>query len=252
MLLMHIHTDAPRAYTPIDLCPAASIGPLQELHRMCCLQAAASPTTTPINPHAPQSFSSGACKGRGANLYTGDGSKNSIVVPAAKSQQSQPNGDLIAALEAHLPSSAMQPDTQSVPQPSGDPEYALEDASSSARQPGNKDMQLQSDIRHVEQQAQRPGSSSLPGQQKVQATEQLLQSSQHQPTQLGGQQAVVDEWQVPPQGQSEEGRPSRHTERSTGQKKDKKKKKGHQLLECERLDRWGHDKFEETQVFTIC
>ncbi len=215
------------------------------------LQAAASPITTPITPNVPQSSSSGACKGRGCNMYTGDGSGDYYGVLAAKSQQSQPNGDLIAAFEAHLPSSAMQPDTQSVQQPRGDPEYAIEDASPSARQPGNSNMQLQSASMHVEQQAQRPGSSRLPGQQQVQATEQLLQSSQHQPAQLGGQQAVVDGWQVQPQGQSEDGRPSRQTERSTGQKKDKKKK-GPQPLECESLVKWGHDKFEEIQVFTVC
>ncbi len=183
-------------------------------------------------------------------MFTGDGSGDYYGVLAAKSQQSQPSGNLIAALEAHLPSSAMQPDTQSVQQPRGDPEYALEDASLSARQPGNQDMQLHSTSMHVEQQAQRNGSSSLLRKQQVQATEQLLQSSQHQPTQLGEQQAVVNGWQAQPWALSEEGRPSRHTERSTGQKNaQKKKKKGPQLLECEQVVRWGHDKFEEIQVF---
>jgi len=77
--------------------------------------------------------------------------------------------------------------------------------------------------------------------------QQLQQSSGDQPAiQLGGQQ-------VQPQGQSEEGRPSRHTGKSTGQKKDKKKKKKRpQLLESERLIRWGHDKFQEIQVFATC
>jgi len=186
-------------------------------------------------------------------MFTGDGSGDYYGVLAAKSQQSQPNGDLSAALEAHLPSSAMQPDTQSVQQPRGDPGHAIEDASPSARQPGNQDMQLQSTSMHVEQQPMRNGSSSLPGEQQVQAPQQLLHSSQHQPVQLGGQQAVVDGWQVQPQGQSEEGRPGRHTEKATGQKQaQKKKKKRPQLLECEEVVTWGHDKFEEIQVFTVC
>ncbi len=206
-------------------------------------------------------------------MYTGDGSGDYYGVLAAKSQQSQPNGDLIAAFEAHLPSSAMQPDTQSVQQPRGDPEYAIEDASPSARQPGNEDMQLQSDIMHVEQQPQRPGSSSLPGQQQVQATEQLLQSNHHQPGQFDGQQAVVDGWQVQPRGQSEEGRPSRQTEKSTGQEKAQQKKKkgpsrqcegafedgqvqgglgmGQGKTECERVATWGHDKYLVI-TFTTC
>ncbi len=182
-------------------------------------------------------------------MFTGDGSGDYYGVLAAKSQQSQPNGDLSAALEAHLPSSAMQPDTQSVQQPRGDPGHAIEDASPSARQPGNQDMQLHSTSMQVEQQAMRNGSSSLLGQQQVQATQQLLQSLQHQPVQLDGQQAVVHGWQVQPPGESEEGRPSRHTERSTGDKQNNKKKKGPQL-DCERLARWGHDKFEAIQVFT--
>ena len=114
-------------------------------------------------------------------------------------------------------------------------------------------MQLQSTSMHVEQQPMRNGSSSLPGEQQVQAPQQLLHSSQDQPVQLGGQQAVVDGWQVQPQGQSEEGRPGRHTEKATGQKQaQKKKKRRPQVLECEEVVTWGHNKFEEIQVSTVC
>ncbi len=107
----------------------------------------------------------------------------------------------------------------------------------------------------------------------MQAPQQLLQSLQHQPTQLGGQQAVVDGWQVQPRGQSEDGRPSRQTERSTGQKKAQMKKKkapsqqhegdfedgkvqgglgrGQGKTECERVATWGHDKYQVI-LFTTC
>ena len=134
----------------------------------------------------------------------------------------------------------------------------------------------------VEQQPEHEGRSRqqrwLPGQQQVQATQQ-------QPVQLGGQQALVDGQQVPderqhlqPQGQREEGRPSRQTTKSAGHKK--MKQQGHSQqgdvlqrqsavrdgvlqgglgrgqgrmgrLECERVIRRRHDKSEETQVFTI-
>ncbi len=99
---------------------------------------------------------------------------------------------------------------------------------------------------------------------------------------VDGQQVPDERQHVQPQGQHEEGRPSRQTKKSTGQKKNKKKKQqGHSQqgdvlqrqgavedgrvqgglgrgqgnmsgLECERVIRWGHDKFEETQVVTIC
>ncbi|DBA85667.1 TPA: hypothetical protein ACH3X1_005241 [Trebouxia sp. C0004] len=79
-------------------------------------------------------------------------------------------------------------------------------------------------------QPKHKGSSRQQREQQVQATEQLLQFNQHHPIQLGGQ-ALVDGHQVPderqqvqPQGQTEEGRPSRQTEKSTGQEKHRKKK----------------------------
>ncbi|DBA99351.1 TPA: hypothetical protein ACH3X3_011952 [Trebouxia sp. C0006] len=142
-------------------------------------------------------------------------------------------------------------------------------SSPSGSQPGNEDNQPQFISTLVEQQPEHEGSSRqqrwLPQEQQVQAHQQLLQSSQDQPTQLDGQQAVVDGWQEQPRGQSEDGRPSRQTERSTGQKKAQVKNKkapswqhegafgGGQVLggvsrrlgktECERVAIWGHDKY---------
>jgi hypothetical protein len=95
-----------------------------------------------------------------------------------------------------------------------------------------------------------PSSSVQPDDPSAQ---QLQQSSGDQPAvQLGGQLAPFIGQHVQPRGQREEGRPSRHTERSTGQKKaqKKKKKKAPQFLECERVITWGHDKYQEIKVFT--
>ncbi|DBA95996.1 TPA: hypothetical protein ACH3X1_001503 [Trebouxia sp. C0004] len=256
-------------------------------------KAAVSPLTTPSTPHVPQASSSGVCKGRGSNMFI---SGDYCGILAAKSQQPQPqpHNDLIAAFVVHLPSSAVQPDDQSVEQPQSTQKFVdpIEGAWPSGRQAGNKDMQPQSYSMHVEQQPKHNGSSRLPGEQQVQATEQLLQSNQHYPIQLGGQQAPFNGQQVPderqqvpdkrqqvqPQGQAEEGRPSRQTGKSTRQKKGRKKKQqgpsqqGGVLqregaaeygrvqgglgrgqgklrgLKCERVLRWGHDKFEETQA----
>ena len=194
-------------------------------------------------------------------MYTGDGSGDYCGVLAAKLQQShpQPHDDLIAV---HLPSSAVHPDdpsAQQLQQSRGELGHAIEGAPPSGRLPGNTHMQPQLANTPAEQQAQHNGSSRqlrrLPGQQQVQAAQHQLQPLQHQHVQLGGQQAVVD---GQPQGQSEEGRPSGQTERATGQKKAMKKKKTPSQqgdvkgLECERVARWGHDKFQETQVFIIC
>jgi hypothetical protein len=224
-------------------------------------------------------------------MFSGDGSGDYCGILAAKLQQSQPHDDL-AASEVDPLSSAVRPDDQSVQQlqqqqqPKGDLGHAIEGASPSARQPGSKHMQPMFQNTTFEQQSQHNGSfrqqRRLPREQQVQATEQLLQSNQNQPIQLGGQQIPDERQQVQFQGQIEEGSPSRQTEKATGQKKGRKKKQqgpsqqGDVLqregafedgniqgglgrgqgkmrgLECERVIRWGHDKFEETQVFTIC
>ncbi len=164
------------------------------------LQAATAPLTTPVTQHVPHSSSSGACKGRGCSVFSGDGSGDYFGILAAKSQQSQlqPHDDLIAAFEVPPPFSPVQPD---------DP-----------------------------------------------FAQQMQQSSGDQPaTQLGGQLAPFTGQLMQPRGQSEEGRSSRHNEKSTGQKKDKKKKKkGPCFLECERVITWGHEKFQEIQVFAAC
>ena len=230
LMLSTQHSKCTDVCILMEMCLTASSQQMQKTHCMHYLQAKTAPLTTAITPHVPQASSSGSCKGRGCNMYTGDGSGDYYGILAAKSQQSQlqPHNDLIAAFDVHLPSSPVQPDdpfAQQLQQSRADLAHAIEGALPSAQQPGNTHMQLQLDNTPAEQQPQRNGSSSLPGQQQVQ-----------------------------PQGQSEEGRPSRQTERSTGQKKDKKKKKkkGPQLLECERLDTWGHDKFQEIQVFATC
>jgi len=259
-LFMHIHTDTPHACTPIDLCPAASIGLLPKLHCMCRLQAAASPTATPITPNIPMSSSSGACKGRGCNMYTGDGSGDYYGV--------------LAASERDPPAYVQQ--LQQQQQPDQELAGAGGGSSPSGSQPGNEDNQPQFISTLVEQQPEHEGSSRqqrwLPEEQQVQAPQQLLQSSQDQPTQLDGQQAVVDGWQEQPRGQSEDGRPSRQTERSTGQKNAQVKNKkapsrqhegafgGGQVLggvsrrlgktECERVAIWGHDKYLVTTLYT--
>ncbi len=253
LMLSTLHSTCMDVCIPIESCLTASSQRLQKTHCVHYLQAATSPLTTPSTPHVPKSSSPGACKGRGSNMFSGGGSGDYCGILAAKSQQAHPqvHDDLIAASEVHPLSSAVQPDDH---------------------------MQPQFKKSSVEQQAQHNCSSGqqrrLPGEQQVQATEQLLQSLQHQPIQLGGQLAPFNGQQVPderqqqvqPRGQSEEGRPSRQTEKAKGQKKARKKKqqgpsqqqsdvlregkmKG---LECERVMRWGHDKFEETQVFTIC
>jgi len=230
-------------------------------------------------------------------MFSGDGSGDYCGILAAKSQQSQPQPqpqphDDLAASEVDPLSSAVRPDDQSVQQlqqqqqPKGDLGHAIEGASPSARQPGSKHMQPMFQNTTFEQQSQHNGSfrqqRRLPREQQVQATEQLLQSNQNQPIQLGGQQIPDERQQVQFQGQIEEGSPSRQTEKATGQKKGRKKKQqgpsqqGDVLqregafedgniqgglgrgqgkmrgLECERVIRWGHDKFEETQVFTTC
>ncbi|DBA75983.1 TPA: hypothetical protein ACH3X2_008917 [Trebouxia sp. C0005] len=260
-------------------------------------EAPVSPLTTPATPHVPHSSSSEACRGRGSNMFSGDGSRDYCGILAAKSQRSQGQAHVdLAASEGDPPSSALQPEDRYVhqlQQQQQPPHYqnlALADggSASSGRQPGNEDMQPQL-ISTLIEQPEHEGSSRqqmwLPGEQQVQATEQLLHPNKHQPVQLGGQQALVDGQQVPderqhlqPEGQGEEGRPSRQTEKSAGQKKNsKKKRQGHSQqgdvlqrqgavadgrvqgglgrgrgnmrgLECERVTRWGHDKFEETQV----
>lgn len=241
---------------------------------MCYLQAVASPITTPSTPHVPQSSSSGACKGRGCNMFNGDGSGGYYGVLAAKSQQShpQPPEDL-AASERDSPAYVQQ--LQQQQQPDQKIAHASGGSSSSGSQPGNEHNQLQFISTLVEQQPEHEGSSRqqrwLPEEQ-VQAPQQLLQSSQDQPTQLDGQQAKVDGWQEQPRGQIEDGRPSRQTERSTGQKKAQVKNKkapsrqhegafgGGQVLggvgrrlgktECERVAIWGHDKYLVITLYT--
>ena len=292
MLFMHIHTDTPHTCTPIDLCLAAPIRPLQELHCVCYLQAAVPPLITPTTPNIPQPSSSGACKGRGSNMFSGDGSGDYCGILAAKSQQSQPQAqDDLAASEKDPPSSVQQ--LQQQQQPYQKLARASRGSSPSGRQPGNTHTQPKFISTLVEQQPTHEGSSRqqrrLPREQQVQAAEQLLQANQHQPVQLGGQHALLDGQQVPderqnmqPWGQSVQGRPIRQTKKPLGQKKNKKKKQqGHSQqgdvlqrqgavedgrvqgglgrvqgrtggLECERVIRWGHDKFEETQVPTIC
>ena len=254
------------------------------------LQAVASLITTPSTPHVPQSSSGGVCKGRGSNMFSGDGSGDYSGILAAKSQQSQLQPrDNLAASEVDPASSAVQRDDQSVQQqlqqqqqPDRELPHASGGASPSARQPCNEHLQPQSNSLPVEQQPKHKDSSRQQREQQVQATEQLLQSYQHQSIQLGGQQVPDERQQVQPQGQSEEGRLSRQADKATGQKKGRKKKQqgpsqqGDVLqregafedgniqgglgrgqgkmrgLECERVIRWGHDKFEETQVFTTC
>ena len=213
-------------------------------------------------------------------MYTGDGSGDYCGILAAKSQQShpQPPEDL-AASERDPPAYVQQLQQQ---QPDQNVACASRRSLPSGSQPDNEHMQPQFINTLVEQQPEHEGSSRqqrwLPGQQQVQATQQ-------QPVQLGGQQALVDGQQVPderqhlqPQGQREDGRPSRQTTKFAGHKK--MKQQGHSQqgavlqrqsavedgvlqgglgrgqgimgrLECERVITWGHDKFEETQVFTI-
>ncbi len=217
-------------------------------------------------------------------MFDGDGSGDYSGILAAKSQQSQlqPRDDL-AASEVDPASSAVRRDDQSVQQlqqqqqPDRELPHASGGALPSARQPCNQHLQPQSNSTPVEQQPKHKGSSRQRREQQVQATEQLLQSNQHQSIQFGGQQVPDERQQVQPQGQSEEGRLSRQAEKATGKKKQQgPSQQGNVLqregafedgniqgglgrgqgkmrgLECERVIRWGHDKFEETQVFTIC
>ncbi len=199
LMLSSQHSKCTDICMLMEMCLTASSQQMQKSHCMHYLQAKTAPLTTASTPHVPQASSSGACKGRGCNMFSGDGSGDYCGILAAKSQQSQlqPHDDLIPAFDVHLPSSPVQPDDSSA--------------------------------------------------------QQLQQSSGDQPAvQLGGQLAPFIGQQVQPQGQSEEGRPSRHAGKSTGQKKDKKKKKRPQVLECEEVVTWGHDKFQEIQVFATC
>ncbi|DBA99345.1 TPA: hypothetical protein ACH3X3_011946 [Trebouxia sp. C0006] len=90
-------------------------------------KAKIAPLTAASTLHVPQSSSSGACKGRGLNMFSGDGSRDYCGILAAKSQRSQsqpqPQHDLIAAFEIPPPSSSVQPDdpsAQQLQQSSGD------------------------------------------------------------------------------------------------------------------------------------
>ncbi|DBA85929.1 TPA: hypothetical protein ACH3X1_005473 [Trebouxia sp. C0004] len=210
MLMRSIrHSKCTQVCTPTEWCLTASSKQLQKTHCMHYLQAATSRLPPPhVCPSHHREFL--------------PPSRSSLVTTLLHS-------------EMNPLSSAERPDDQSVQQQQQlsdrEPPPASGDPWLCARQPGNEDMQPQLDCTPVQQQPKHKGSSRQQREQQVQATEQLLQFNQHHPIQLGGQQALVDGQQVPderqqvqPQGQSEEGRPSRQTEKPTGQKKHRKKK----------------------------
>ncbi len=103
-LFTHIHTDTPHVCTPIDLCPAASIEPIQELLCMCCLQAAASPPPTPSTHMHPSHPHQGPARAEGPTCTLGMavGTTTEFLLPSHSSFALSLLKTLLPLRETHL------------------------------------------------------------------------------------------------------------------------------------------------------